>query len=151
MVRRKLKVSLPQGWQPSPQSQAIGRPAFVRVTSQSPGLLQIHSQIFYRRGPVPNPTAQDLVELATHAAQAEGVAISETASGPCQLGLFGTAIGPCPGHARAQVWAVSNGQDIFVLSHSSVQPPESAEVADSQSVIDTLSVTASERPWWQFW
>ena len=110
-----LKLTFPEGWAVS-QANGDARPAFERTASESPGLFQIHSQAYYRRGPIPNPTAQDLIDLASASALAEGVIVSEVSSGPCELGTFGTVVGTCPGYTRAQIWAVSNGRDIVVLS-----------------------------------
>ncbi len=150
-MNSRLHFALTPGWVPAPDAGPDDPPAFLRETSATPGLLQVHTRAFYRRGPKPNVTPQHLVALATHAAESTGVNIASSATGTCQMGSYASVVGAAPGFPRVQLWALSNGQDIVVLSHSCPSEPDTAEVLEAQSLVSTISVRPEPKPWWHFW
>jgi len=150
-MTQRLTVTLAPGWIASPDTAADDPPAFLRQASRAPGVLQIHTEAYYRRGPVPNPTPQQLIALAAHAAEAEGVIITARSTGPCRLGTYGTVIGSSPGFPHVQIWALSNGRDFFVLSHACRSAPEAEELADAQTIVGMLAMPALKKPWWRLW
>ena len=146
-MNSRLHISLPPGWIPAPDTGSDDPPTFVRETSAKPGRLQIHTQAFYRRGSKPNVTPQHLLALATHAAESTSVNIAVSSNGTCQMGSYASVTGAATGFPRVQLWALSNGQDILVISHSCASQADAAEVLEAQALISTTSVHPEPRPW----
>jgi hypothetical protein len=111
-----LQVRLLSNWVDFSKNNPNGPPTFFRTGTKDPGLLRISMYAEYRGGAIPNPTGEQLVDLAKgHGERQKSGELVETRSGTCALGVFGTAVFRSGKWPHAQLWYLSDGKD-FVLA-----------------------------------
>ena len=148
----RLKIQLPPDWAPLEET----RNTFYRVASKDSGALQV-SFAEYKGGEIPNPTADDLKQLAVESANNKKLGeLVESSSGPCLFGTMGTAVFRAPEHARFQIWFLSNGRDFITATHVCIDEPEPKEVAEAQQIVENLTLGREQsmrrKNWrWKFW
>ena len=142
-----LKIKLPKGW--SDYDNPDGPPTYVRELSETPGPLQI-SWAEYKKGEIPNPSANDLKEMAEDFGEKHGFGdLVESSNNPCEFGTMGTAVFRSGEHPRIQVWHLSNGKDFITVTHICPTEPDPIEVREAQEIVRTL--TLGKKSKWKFW
>jgi hypothetical protein len=148
-MRKRLQITLPEGWSDYSKENPDGPPTYLRDKSEVPGPLQV-SFAHYQSGVIPNPTYDDLVGIATGTGKLiEGSEVVKTSSGDCDFGRFGSAIFRSPETPRMQSWHLSNGRDFIMVTHICPEEPDPEEVEEVQEIVKHL--TLKEIPWWIFW
>jgi hypothetical protein len=138
-MAKRVKVRLLPNWA---SADNPGGPAtFYRTDSQDSGALQVSLMAEYTGGAPPNPTAQDLIELAQgHGERHDAGELVETGSGASRIGTFGTAVFRSAEFPRIQFWYLSNGYDFVLATHVCSVEPEAAEVAEAQQIVGMLGL-----------
>ena len=132
----RLKIQIPSSW--SAQDNPDGPATYCRHESAVPGPLQI-SWAEYSGGPIPNPSAQDLQQMAFEMGHKNGFgAMMESSSGACRFGKMGSAVFRSAQHPRIQIWFLSNGRDFINVTHICPEDPEAAEVSEAQIIVRSL-------------
>jgi hypothetical protein len=136
---KSLKVNLPPTWSDHSAENPNGPPTYLRDASDTPGPLQI-SWAWYNSGKEPNPTDQDLIELARRFESRVGGEVLSTTCGDCTIGRYGTAVFRAAEMPRIQVWLLSNGRDFVTVTHINPVEPDADEVAEAQSIVELLRI-----------
>lgn len=141
-------IKLPKGWKNFENPD--GPPTYCRELSDTPGPLQI-SCAEYRSGTIPNPSVDDLKKLSIGLGQKHDLGdLVESSSGPCNLGMMGTAVFRSDENPRIQVWHLSNGRDFIMVTHICPTEPDPVEVREAQEIVRTLTL-GRPKPKWKFW
>src|SRR4051794_13883112 len=101
---KRLKIKLMPGW--LPMEMGDGPVTYYRERSKDLGALQF-STAEYKKGEVPNPTDNDLMELCrTMCERMKGSKVVHSKTGACNFGQFATMV--MEGHepTRFQLWVV---------------------------------------------
>jgi hypothetical protein len=148
----RLKVQIPRHWARYNDAGAT----FIRLTSEVSGALQF-SFGEYKGGEIPNPTPQDLQQMAAGYGPAHNLGeLLESSSGPCVFGAMGTAVFRSAENSRVQIWFLSNGRDFIMATHICCHEPDPAEIADAQEIVRQLTLGPDEsapvkKSKWKFW
>jgi hypothetical protein len=139
-VAKRLQVRLLPNW--AQADNPDGPVTFYRCDSGDSGSLQVSLYAEYMGGKVPNPSPDDLIELAQdHGQRHNAGELVGTHSGACDLGSFGAVVfrsAECP---RFQLWYLSNGRDFVLATHICTVEPEAAEVFEAQQIVDMLGLS----------
>src|SRR5690349_4720486 len=112
-MAKRLQVRLLPNW--AQADNPDGPATFYRTDSDDSGALQVSLYAEYTGGRVPNPSAEDLIELARGHGQRHDVGeLVESLSGACSLGTYGAAVFRSAEYPRIQFWYLSDGRD-FIL------------------------------------
>jgi hypothetical protein len=151
----KLSVvlRLPRGWVERPRADR-GAPSFYqRAIGADPGELLV-SLAEYKRGKIPNLDAAGLVNIARSVGGSFGAVVAES-SGECLLGQFGCVILQSARIVRAQVWCLTDGHVVVLVTHVCARTPDPAEVDEVQGIVHDLQVAETSQtaktPWWMSW
>ena len=149
MIGRKvIKVELPEGWSDCSHDNPEGPPTFIRDISNIPGVFQV-SLTLYKDGEIPNPSSEELIDLATRTGKSMPAGdLVETSSGKCKFGKFGTAIFQSIDFPLTQIWYLSDGLNFILATHIFSGSPEAGEVEEGQRIVDTISI--SKKSFWKF-
>jgi hypothetical protein len=140
-VSKRLQVRLLPNWAQADNPDGPGA-TFCRTDSDESGSLQVSLYAEYTSGTVPNPSPDDLIELAQGHGQRHDVGeLVGTDSGACDLGTFGTAMFRSAEWPRTQLWYLSNGRDFVLATHICAVEPEAAEVSEAQQIVGTLGLS----------
>jgi hypothetical protein len=145
----RLKIELPRTW--AQQDNPNGPATFRRQGSTS--AFQV-SWAEYRDGKLPDVTLDKLKGMATGFGQKQGFGeMSESSSGACRFGTFGTAVFRSAEHPRIQIWFISDGRDHIMATHICDREPETSEVAEVQQIASSLALGPElpTKPKWKFW
>jgi hypothetical protein len=119
-----------------------GPATFYRTDSDDSGALQVSQYAEYNGGKVPNPTYNDLIELAQdHGQRHNAGELVGTDSGACALGSYGAAAFRSAEYPRIQFWYLSNGRDFILATHICTVEPEAAEVTEAQQIVGMLGLS----------
>jgi hypothetical protein len=150
-VTPRLRITLPPNWIDVSDQNPEGPPSYCRGDLGDPGVLQLSTAI-YEGADSPNPSAHDLVELATDGAKSLGPGLLlETDSGTCALGTYGSATIQLDGGEWARVWHVSDGRNFVIATLVGRSNHATNEVAQAEQIVKTLTLPAEVNPWWKFW
>jgi hypothetical protein len=136
---KSLRINLPPTWSDHSAENPDGPPTYLRDSSDTPGPLQV-SWAWYKSGKVPNPTDQDLIDLARASQKTFGGELLSTSSGACAIGRYGTVVLRTADMPRIQVWRLSNGRDIVTVTHICPVELEADEVAEAQLIVELLRI-----------
>jgi hypothetical protein len=127
----RLCVTLSPGSVDASSENPSGPATFVRESEEPSGALQISLQGEYVRGPLPNPSPDQLIRFAEGIATKEpGAELRGRSSGECALGTYGTVLARITGCAWMQAWVMTNGRDFVLATHTSIDEPTESEVND---------------------
>lgn len=127
----KLKIRLRPGWEPA-ENPAI--PTYKRTASADSGALQF-SVAQFRHGAVPNATEQTLVAMCEKLTNGvRGRRDASSASGTCDLGMYGTVAVHGDSPVRFQAWLLSNGQDFVLVTHTCGSEPDPEELREANEI-----------------
>ena len=147
-TNKVLKVKLSKEWSDHTHEYPNGPGTFIRHASKEPGVIQV-SFTLYEKGEIPNPSCEDLIELAKKIGDNLPAGdLVETSSGRCTFGIFGTAIFKSKEFPRTQVWYLSDGYNFILATHICTALPEPEEVAEAQEIISSIFIT--KRPFWKY-
>ncbi len=136
---KHVQVELPSNWYAATAENPSGGATYRRFAPPGVGWVQI-SWAWYRGGPEPRPSDDDLMQLASGADF--GTAVRST-SGPCAIGRYGTAVYRSAESAYTQVWHLSNGRDFIFVTYVCSNPPDAAELCDVQAIVENLTIGKS--------
>lgn len=145
--RKNIKVEIPVGWSDYAQNNPDGPATFIRDINNAHSVFQV-SFAQYKDGEIPNPSQEDLVELA----QNTGIDMLlgdmiDTSSGTCSFGAFGTAIFKSKENPHSQIWYLSDGHDFILATYICVEIPDNNELIEVQEIINRLYV--SKKSFWK--
>lgn len=141
---RVIRVKLPRGWSDHSLENPDGPPTFLRDISNLPSVFQV-SFALQRGGEIPNPSCEDLIELAKKVGENMPAGdLIETSSGKCAFGIFGTAVFTSNEFPRTQIWYLSDGCNFILATHICPGTPEPKEVTEAQTIVDSLFLKISE-------
>ena len=143
-MSNRLRVTLPPQWRDYSHTNPDGPPTYGREDNHQQNVLQM-SWAWYAGGKEPHPSDEALIELASGAfAEVEGFRLISTASGPCKIGRFGTAVSRSSEFPRLQAWHLSNGLDFVMVTYICEVDPTETEMSEVQEIIEALAITADE-------
>jgi hypothetical protein len=91
----------------------------------------------YKGGIIPNPTYDDLVNLAKNKSTLQIVNVEH---GDCKLGKYGVAQFSSNNVPFFQKWFLSNGKDFIIAEYQSLVEPSDSEVREVRSIIKNLDL-----------
>jgi len=142
-----IKVKLPQGWSDYARENPEGPATFVRDINDEPSVFQV-SFALQRSGEIPDPSCEDLIELAKSTGENMPAGdLIKTSSGTCVFGIFGTAIFKSKETPRTQIWYFSNGCNFILATHICPGVPEPDELTEVQAMVNDLYI--AKRPFWK--
>jgi hypothetical protein len=146
----RLKIQLPTTW--SQVDNPDGPATFCREDGS--GAFQV-SWAEYGGGNLPTDvTADGLKQMAERFGQSNGFGeMTESSSGSCRYGMFGTGVFRSTEHSRIQVWFVSDGRDHIMATHICSEPPGESEIAEARQIAASLALGPEHPPKlkWKFW
>ena len=129
-MAKRLQVRLLPNW--AQADNPDGPATFYRTDSDDSGALQFSLYAEYTGGKVPNPSPDDLVELAQgHGQRHNAGELVGTHRGACALGSFGAAVFRLAEYPHMQFWYLSNGRDFVLATYICTVEPEAAEVSEA--------------------
>jgi hypothetical protein len=148
-MKIQLKVKPLPGWSDHSKWNPDGPPTYLRDLSDEPGPLQI-SFLEYLSGSIPNPTVNDLIQLASeHASKFESGEVVSTESGDCALGRYGSATIRSSEFELMRIWYLSDGLSFVLATYICPTLPNPPELEEAEKIV--LSVSLQQRPWWKLW
>ena len=127
----KLRIRLRAGWHPA-DNPAI--PTYTRSANTDSGALQF-SVAQFRNGAVPNASEETLVAMCEKlTTNVRGRRDVVTASGKCDLGMYGTVAVHGDSPIRFQAWVLSNGQDFVLVTHTCASEPDEEELREANEI-----------------
>jgi len=145
----RLKMRLPKRWVDYSNENPDGPPTYVRASSECPGPLQV-SMMEYKSGVVPNPSEDDLRRMSIELGGQRFGELIESWSGECEWGRMGTAVFRSGEWPRTQMWHLSNGKDLVLVTHIFPCEPDLEEVREAQEIVRWITL-GPNKPWWKFW
>ena len=142
MSRNRLHVRLVPNWEPFHNPK--GPPTYRRTDSDTPGLLRVSIYAEYMGiGPIPNPTGDQLIDLAKgHGSRQNSGELVETSCGRCELGTFGTASFRSEKWPHAQLWYLSNGKDFVLATLLCETAPDPEEIGEAHGIVLGVTLTS---------
>jgi hypothetical protein len=127
----KLRIRLRPGWHPA-ANPAI--PTYKRAASAGSGALQF-SIAQFRHGTAPSATEQTLVAMCEKlTSSVRGRRDLATASGICDIGIYGTTAVQGDAPVRFQAWVLSNGWEFILVTHTCGSVPDPEEVREATEI-----------------
>lgn len=137
---KRLRVRLLANWAQDVNSD--GPATFYRTDSDDSGALQVSLYAEYTGGKHPNPSLDDLIELAQgHGRRHDVGQVICTDSGACDLGSYGTVVFRSAEYPRIQFWYLSNGRDFVLATYVCTIEPAAAEVSEAQQIVSMLALS----------
>ena len=147
-MAKRPRVRLLPGWSDCSRENPIGPPTFLRVASDEPGPLQV-SMAEHADGEVPDPSSEELESMARDSGGEMGLGdVVETASGDCAIGTYGTAVFHADGAPRVQLWYLTDGRELVMVTHICPGDPDPDEIAEADQIVRRITLA---KPWWKFW
>jgi len=139
-MARRLKVKLFQGWADH-SALHPGLAAYVRVLSAEPGALQVSRTEYTGSKPL-DFSPDKLMHMSRKMGEGDDKwgEVVETRSGECLLGNWGTAVFRSPKIARSQIWHLSNGRDIVLVTHVCQKEPDAQEVKEVAQIVMSMRI-----------
>ena len=136
-MTKRLAVPLPPGW--GPADDPCEPPGYDRAGGV--GLVQVSVCAECLAGQVPDPTPDDLAELARDYGLRHGAGeMVETDSGPCRLGHYGSAVFRSADFPRTGLWFLSDGRDFVLVTHVCPEEPGAEEVAEVAGIVANIAL-----------
>lgn len=133
----RLKIKLHNGW--SPVDNSNGPATYVKGSS----CLQF-SQAQYKGDKLSLDTQKQVSICEGLTRKMRGRRDMLSGSGNCELGVFGTVVAKGDEPAYMQVWVLSNGNDLVLVTHICEQEPGAAEVEEARAIALMTTLGPSE-------
>lgn len=140
-MAQRLQVQLLPNW--ARMDNPDGPATFYRTDSEDSGALQVSLYAEYAGGKIPNPSVDDLIELAQgHGERHEAGELVETSGGTCGLGVYGSAVFRSAEYPYFRLWYISNGRDFVLATHICTAEPDAIELAEAQQIVEMVGLSA---------
>ena len=139
-MERNLKVSLLPNWADVSDKNPDGPLTYVRSSSGLANPLQI-SYSLYKGGKIPNPSDEQLVELAKGLESVLGdCKLVSTSYGKCDFGKYGSAVFSSEGTPYTKSWYLSNGKDFIRATFICTTSPKDVEISEADKIVEMLTI-----------
>jgi hypothetical protein len=139
-MRKRLKVTLAEGWVDETDSRDNGVLTYVCERSKTSGTLQMSLSI-YEGGKGSPPSTEDLLEKAVYFVTLQDLGrLDECSSGSCAGGKFASVVFWSQRAPRSQTWFISNGWDLITVTHTCRAEPDRTEVLEAARIAETVEI-----------
>jgi len=108
------------------------------------GCLQASIFAEYTSGDIPNPTGEQLIDLAKKRGVGYEIGeLIETGDGKCKLGVYGSATFRSQEFPWFQIWYLSNGYDFVLATYICEIRPASVELKEVQDIVTQIDLEAN--------
>jgi hypothetical protein len=131
-----IAVSAPKAWRDISEETETGESVFTLAQDEGEGALQF-SIAFYQRGPIPNPSVSDLMDMVTSFGTKRNLqesfdAVSE--DGECRFAAASYRLKD----AFFRLWYVSDGRNFAFVTYNSDWGMQSRELPDCEDIVRSI-------------